>query len=115
MGNNMCSQFVSEILTTGLTSTNAGVASTVDTRFYRNGYIGIANTGATNTVQYKIESYMDMDGTIVITEQAYADIAPAAQVVFKIDDAPRAKHVITVKSKVGGSHSAYKIEYCLGL
>lgn len=113
MSDSICSVFESGG-STG-TSTDDGVVVTIDSRNFRNGYILIKNTGSTNTVQYKIDSYVKSSGSLSIAEVSYTDIAPAATASFKIDDAPRAKHVVTIKSKVSSSHSAYAYEYCLGL
>lgn len=98
------------------TSTDAGVATTIDCRNFRTGLIAIKNTGATNTVTYKVDGYAVYDGvTGAIADKTATDIAPAATATFSFDGVTRAKRTITVTSKVGAAHSTYIIEYCLGL
>ena len=99
-----------------LTSTDAGVAYTITSKNFTTGEIGIVNTGATNTVQYKIDSYLlSTGGKVIVAEVSYTDIAPLGTAVFKIDRLPRAKFIVTVKSKVASTPSTVEVEYCLGL
>lgn len=116
MPDSVCSMFKEEKVGS-LTSTDAGVATTIDTRNFRTGLIAIRNMGSTNTVTYKIDGYAwTSDGhTAGIADKTATDIAPNATATFSFDGVTRAKRIITVTSKVGGAHSAYEIEYCLGL
>lgn len=115
MPDSVCSIF-KEAATATLTSVNAGVATTIDTRNFRTGLIAIKNTGDTNTLSYKVDGYANYDGvTGAIADKTATDIAPAATVTFSFDGVTRAKRIVTVTPKVGGSQSTYVIEYCLGL
>lgn len=97
------------------TSVNAGTEVTIDTRNFRTGLIAIKNTGSANTLQYKIDGFANYDGdTDGIADKAATDIAPSTTVTFSFDGVTRAKRVITVTPKVGGSQSTYIVEYCLG-
>lgn len=114
MPDSVCSIY-KENTTGSLTSVNAGTATTIDCRNFSSGLIAIKNTGLANTLQYKIDGYANYSGAAAgIADVSLADIAPGATVTYSFT-AQRAKRVITVTPKVGGSQSTYIVEYCLGL
>lgn len=116
MSNPVCSMFT-EATTGTLTSVNSpGTGTTIDTRGFRTGLIAIRNTGGTNTLTYKIDGYANFSGsTAGIADVAAADIAPNTTVTFSFSNVTRAKFIVTVYAKVGGSQSTYVIENCMGL
>lgn len=113
MAESICSQFVSGV-TGAIPSVNAGASTTIIVKNFRNGIIGIKNTGATNTIQYKIDSQITDSGGIIVSEVSYTDIAPLAQATFDITKA-RYCYIVTVKSKVTDAASNYITEYCAEL
>jgi len=116
MPDSVCSMY--EEGTTGtLTSVNSpGTATTIDTRNFRSGLVAIRNLGATNTLQYTITGYANIDpDTGGIADVTIADIAPNTTVTYSFSGVTRAMIIVTVTPKVAGSQSTYVIEHCLGL
>jgi len=114
MPDSICS-VCKESATETLTTVNAGVTTTIDTRNFRSGLIAIRNLG-TNTISYKIDGYANTSGvTAAIADVASTDILSNATSTFEFSEKSRAKRIITVTPKVNGSQSTYVIEYCLGL
>ena len=96
------------------TSANAYATYTIDVRDAKFVTVYIKNTGAANTVTYKIDKYVNSDGTISQEAVAAADIAHSTTVAFAAENKLVAKYVVSIKSKVADTHSTYKIEYIKG-
>jgi hypothetical protein len=114
MPDSICS-VCKEVATDTLTTIDAGVVTTIDSRNFRTGLIAIRNLGA-NTISYKIDGYANTTGlTAGIADKATTDILSNATATYSFTSETRAKRLITVVPKVAGSQSTYVIEYCLGL
>lgn len=96
------------------TSANEYVSHTIDVRDVKFVTVYIGNTGAANTLSYKIDKYANNAGTISQEAVAAADIAHSTAVVFAAENKLVAKYVVSIKSKVADTHSTYKIEYIKG-
>lgn len=99
---------------TGTSTNDVTAIATIDSRDAKFVTIYIKNTGASNTLSYKIDKYAKYGGSISQAAKAATDIAPGATAVFTAENALVAKYIVSIESKVDGSHSTYNIEYIKG-
>lgn len=99
---------------TGTSTNDVTAIATIDGRDSKFVTVYIKNTGGTNTLSYKIDKYAKYSGSISQEAVAATDIAAGAVATFTAEDKLVAKYVVSIESKVDGSHSTYSIEYIKG-